>query len=936
MSGSHGRSGSHSGRSRGDRFGDAPRPFYEFETIGQLLTDILIAVLLLIFPFVMGGREAIGHQVLVTLAFAMGVTWCLHRMQTGGRLVLLSLEPLVIAGLLLVIFQASPVGESVLNRLSPEYTRLLSGWSMTQSGVTWNTISLTPVETRHAVWMLASYAVIGLVIAQRLQSDSDCRKLLKLVALSGLLMAAFAVVQFATSNDKFFWFYRHPFTGTKEVLKGAFTNRNHFAQFLALSVGPLIWWLVSARRESEEKESQSIRKGLGAAQGNHSRFDNLIDVRQLLLLCAIAGVLLAVMISLSRGGMLAAGLASSICLGGLWKSGCVRSSLTAAVLGIAVVVAGGIATFGGEQLDDRLNKLASGDANQIDEMQARRTLWKADLKAIQKFPILGTGVGSHREVYPIYMTELCDFSRWEFTHAESSWIHLTLETGIAGVGLVALGLLYILLRVLRTLLSRNNHGRGEYLSAVLGALVAGMVHAAFDFIWYVPAIVVTTIALAVTGLRLSTGFQSVRAVPVPRVGWLALGIASVVALITVQPNLMRRVQGERYYNQFLIATLDVQRTALEEAQNEAEQIEDLAEEQDPSAPAVEEESVADYRQRNQNEQESIDSMRSRMILLMKSLKANPQQPRVQLNLALLSLKMFGYQQRHSDNPIDLAQIRDAALSAGFTSQDALHEWLNRAFPKAIRLPLLADSASRQTLKYCPIQGDAYLTLASTGFLRDPADRNHDSFIAQALLVRGNDPRVRFIAGREALAAGRQDEAMEEWNAVFHANQDRRRNITETLAALAPASFLIEQFQPSPQELLDVLQVHRAIGRKPDLEQILSHIERLEEADFKGTTNENRVALLMEAYQTAYDLQNRERAEELVRTAVDVAEDPYWPRRALGLLLYENKNYEEAGEHFMWCYEQHPSDVKLEYLIKESRRLAIRQEVPTIRASWRNE
>ncbi len=184
-----------------------------------------------------------------------------------GRLVLLSLEPLVIAGLLLVIFQASPVGESVLNRLSPEYTRLLSGWSMTQSGVTWNTISLTPVETRHAVWMLASYAVIGLVIAQRLQSDSDCRKLLKLVALSGLLMAAFAVVQFATSNDKFFWFYRHPFTGTKEVLKGAFTNRNHFAQFLALSVGPLIWWLclhgarVKRRNRSRfEEASEQLRE----------------------------------------------------------------------------------------------------------------------------------------------------------------------------------------------------------------------------------------------------------------------------------------------------------------------------------------------------------------------------------------------------------------------------------------------------------------------------------------------------------------------------------------------------------------------------------------------------------------------------------------------------------------------------------------------------
>ncbi|MBL8815796.1 MAG: O-antigen ligase family protein [Planctomyces sp.] len=953
MSGEHARRFSASGRSKTQSFDERPRPRYHFETIGLLVTDVILCFLLLIFPFIMGGREALGHQILISLAFALGAAWCFHKVQTGGNFALLSLEPLVIAGLMLVMFQTMPLNAGLLDKLSSEYSRLLNGWSASQiTGSTsssqtsvWNTASLTPIESKHGVWMLAAYAIIGTVISQRLRSERDCRLALKLVGLSGLLMAVFAVVQFATSNDRFFWFYRHPFTGTRDVLKGAFTNRNHFAQFLALSVGPLIWWLVAARRESEEKESRQIRRGLGPAQGNHSQFDNLIDVRQLLLLCAIAGVLLSVMISLSRGGMVASGLACFVCLAGLWKSGCVRSSLTAAVLGIAVVVAGGIAVFGGERLDDRVNQLASGDADKIDEMQARRTLWKADLKAIQNFPIVGTGVGSHREVYPLYMTELGDFSRWEFTHAESSWIHLTLETGFAGAGLVAVGILFVLFRVTSTLFSRHNHGHGEYLAAILASLVAGVFHAAFDFIWYVPAIVVTTIALAVAGLRLSSDFAQTKTVFMPRIGWMGLAAAAVVGLIFVQPELSQRVLGERYFNQYLTYTLELQRAAHDTESADQKQIDSLGadpesmEEETDTEVATESEhaaapGTADYRKKQSEDAESIESMRSRMTLLMKSVRANPKQPRVQLSLALLSLKMFTHQQQNSDNPIDLAQIRDAALSAEFKDTKAMQEWLNRAFRKTIRLPMMANTMSRMSLKLCPIQGDAYLTLASTGFLRDPSDTHHAAYIQQAVLVRGFDPRVRFISGKEALAAGRQDEAIREWNIVFHANRDRRRKITQALAALAPSSFLIDEFHPSPQELVDVLQVHRAINRSNDLEMILGHIERYSEAEFTKTSNEMRVALLMEAYEAAYQMQQRERAENFLRKAVTVAEDSYWPRRALGLLLYEMEKYQEASEHFMWCYEQHPGDVKLEHLIKESRRLSIREQVPALRTSWR--
>ncbi|MFN9719528.1 MAG: hypothetical protein ACK58L_12585, partial [Planctomycetota bacterium] len=34
--------------------------------------DILIAILLIVFPFIMGGREAWGHRTLITLAMLLG------------------------------------------------------------------------------------------------------------------------------------------------------------------------------------------------------------------------------------------------------------------------------------------------------------------------------------------------------------------------------------------------------------------------------------------------------------------------------------------------------------------------------------------------------------------------------------------------------------------------------------------------------------------------------------------------------------------------------------------------------------------------------------------------------------------------------------------------------------------------------------------------
>ncbi|MFN8706978.1 MAG: O-antigen ligase family protein [Planctomyces sp.] len=962
---------------------------------GMLLTDALIVVLIVILPFVMGGREAWGHRILITSALSLGFVWCLYQVVAGGRLTLTLLEPLMIAGIILVWYQTKPLPPEMLTRISTEYERLLPEWNRTQSGSptdsntasgvsaiplesgtstdsdnlpSWNTVSLTPGETRHGFLMIVSYVIIGVVLTQRIQSATDARRMLKLISISGLLMAVFAMCQLALSNDLFFWFYRHPSTGTKEILKGAFTNRNHFAQFLVLSIGPLVWWLMEERRRYRDATSDSgIRKGLGAAHGNHSNFGRMIDLRLILLICGTAGVLLSVVLTLSRGGMLAAGAACAVTLVGFWKLSEIRSSLAAVIITAGAAIVGGAFLAGENGVERRIDQLASGDAEQLDSMKSRRTIWKADAEAIRAFPILGTGVGSHRDIYPIYMEDLADFSSFEFSHAESTYINLALETGIVGIGLLALGLLFITVRFLAGLLWSTDMNQSAVLTAVSASLAGGILHAFVDFIWYAPAILVTTIALTATGLRYLSGFGENRGLPIPRVGWLAAALACASAVFQIQPELQQRIVAERYWHQFLISSFDVKASLAEpELDSESEDSADtlaaldlpedsegveapdrngekqlvdtkadtesgMSENPEVTDTAAEETSEPEQSGRRR---ESIRSLQDRISFLIRSLRASPEQPRVQLVLASLSLKLFDQLQEQSENPLNLLQIRDTVRSAGFENAADKDLWLQKAFGGHIRLVRIADSMAKRSLLGCPVQGNAYLTLLETSFLGDKSPDYADSLIRQAILVRGHDPRVRYIAGQEAIAQGREDEGIGHWEAVFHANSAFRTSITQILGRTMPASFLLERFRPAGRELHDVLIVYRQLNRPAeDISAILDAAEAaIDEVDEKFTV-ENRVSLLVRCSAAAESISRSEQAVSFLQKACSLDETAYWPRRALGNLLYEHQKFAAAAEMYRWCYEQEPGDENLDWLIRDSRRRALPQPVPTSRASF---
>ncbi|MFY9255132.1 MAG: O-antigen ligase family protein [Fuerstiella sp.] len=911
------------------------------------LVDCLIAALVFVLPFIMGGREAWGHWFLISTALLLGVAWAIYAAVSGARYSFSFLEVFFLAGLAVVWFQIQLQSVDVLQQFSTEYTRLLPAWSATQPGQPadshWLTLSLTPNETRHALWMFVAYGVIGLVLFQRVRDLADCHRLLKWVGLVGVAMTGFGLLQWATSNGRFFWFYQHPFTEPTLHLKGAFTNRNHFAQFLALSMGPLLWWLFASLKQYMHGSTNAVNSeasaslGFAAKPGNPERrkkrkrsrtggssnrmavdsrqsFSQVVSFSVLALLSAVAVVVLAVMLSLSRGGMIAAAVSGIIAVVGLWRGFKVGGAAVGLVIGGGFLFFTMLSFVDQEEVQTKVEQILSTDADKIDTGGNRRAIWAADAKVVERFPLLGTGIGSHRDVYVMYMDDYANHAMAELTHAESSFVQIALEAGLIGFGLLAVSLLLLLARLAMGYFRSQSDAGRACVVAVFASSVAGILHAIADFIWYVPAIVVVSLVLVVVGLKAAkANFGTAGArqgIWFPRIGWAIGGGFCILGLATVQPELLARVQGEKHWYASL-------RTALAVQYDDSDGLGDLQSgdqisisESKPRLTEQERAAIeADRLVRMEAAQKRF--LEERIGHLAASLRACPDQHRVQLALAEQLLKLFDVLQLRGDNRMPLSMIRDAALASGFSTAEELHAWSSRAFGKRIQLVLLADKLARQSLAACPVQGYAYLTLAETNFLLDPADSMHQALVDQAMLVRGHDPQVRFIAGREASVNGDEAAALELWGSVFHSNQLFRMNVVELLARRVPVEFFLKHFQPNAIELRDVLAVYEALDRRRDIAVTLNELCIAIPRDLGLLDDEDeKLKYMMLAYTSARRLENLDLAVSLLTKAVEDFPFVFAPRYQLGITLVELERPTEALECLEWCYEQDPGNINV--------------------------
>ena len=140
--------------------------------------------------------------------------------------------------------------------------------------------------------------------------------------------------------------------------------------------------------------------------------------------------------------------------------------------------------------------------------------------------------------------------------------------------------------------------------------------------------------------------------------------------------------------------------------------------------------------------------------LQTAVRRNRFHARAHLRLAAIDLRLFEIWQRDSENPMSLAQIRDAALASQFPSRTAQDRWLDAAVGPNRQLFDEALFHAGRAVSLSPLQGTGYVYLAELQFLRAVGQSTHPQFMQQALRVRPFDPAVLFAAGREAIFGGR--------------------------------------------------------------------------------------------------------------------------------------------------------------------------------------
>ncbi len=781
------------------------------------------------------------------------------------------------AALAVLVLQVIELPPEWIDQISPRTQELLPLWGASPTGnpapTPWGTLSLSPTGTLKGLKLFAAYGLLFFTLIQRLRTADEVSRMLQLVAVASMLWAAFGLLQYATSNGRYYWVFQHPYTSTSNYATGSFTNRNHYAQLLALGIGPLVWCIARSLLPRSEETSAAEQKTDGWVGS------------PLLWGTGLVVTILAVACSLSRGGFLAAGIAVMV-----------SSLLVVRVVGIrnqwlplamfGLLLATGV--LGYSSFDRILLRASTVDNS------ARLRIWKANLAVWQDFPWLGTGIGTHADAHRTRIDQLVHGH--VYTHAEGSFYQVASETGSVGLGIAVLMVCLGLSWPFRVLTSTRAPADARAAAAgILGSLLAHLAHACADFIWYVPACMVTVATLVACGFGLWKQHLAATAVPDSTSGrrwlWGFSAATTVVLAFWIVPELRQSAAAERHL--FDYQWLTHQRGSEMGSENEA--------------------GKAEW---------ELDKSRAALL----AAKADPQNPHTRMLLADAYVRVFNLRQQQQDPPLSLAELKDVVLSSGFASGAEARQWLQKVTGKNFKLLELAWRHGREAVRSAPLQAPAYLTLMELSFLHDPSGELESQLIDQAVRLCPTDPRVQFVVGKAAILSGKQAEGVAALRRAFRDSPPLQPRIAAILVTAEKPDALLQELKP---DLVSTGILAEAYVQAGDAESAHKMWRRQIEIAAKiadvGETSETRI----EGWMTLYRAHARmEQADDALRTldrAIAVHPQTGAFRTAIVELLVSQQRLGSAVEHLRWLEARYPDSAQYRQLLEQ----ALREKGPVV-------
>ena len=421
------------------------------------------------------------------------------------------------------------------------------------------------------------------------------------------------------------------------------------------------------------------------------------------------------------------------------------------------------------------------------------------------------------------------------------------------------------------------------LLAILPALVVSAVHSAFDYVWYVPGCMVLVVMLAACLCRLwhlerERAGAPTKSMAISRYGWLGMtACLGVVGFFLFQDSVSGAL-AEPDWHRYL------------RVRQEAWHLEGA------------------------EQREAYESM---LEALNATVAKKPDFARAHSRLAAAHLALFDLPEDPSVNPLSLAHIRQAAEASRFDSSEALNTWLARAVGSRLEHLNAARKHARRAVALGPLQGEAYLYLAELAFLDGPHFPSRAAYVDQAARVRPFDGDVLFEQGREALFAGRPDEAMHFWKEAFRAGRIHQKHMVRMLAERLPAAVFLEVFEHDLFTLRLLESRYRGLERPDETALVTRRLAQQAEEEALADESETAAQHWLQAALAYQRLHESEEAIRCLRRAVGCDAYNYDLRYRLGACLCENQRYEEAEEHLNWCLQRKPDNGKLKALMAEA-------------------
>jgi tetratricopeptide (TPR) repeat protein len=522
-----------------------------------------LAVLVVFSPIAIGSVNPWAFGIVEMIIFGLIIVWMACLAAQGAARSFPGLRSLLIPAALfiaLIIFQLLPMPAAIGRMLSPATYRLyaisLPGWPYSDAYPLspavashkevlpsapafldpvwrWRPIAIAPSLATVAALKLLSYiALFFVVVWYPLRADRHsrmerrfCRRMLKIVLVTGLIVGCIGLVERAFWNGAILWFYvpydwGQPRPESVPRATGPFVNPDHFAAYLNLILPMALAGMLSYSFLSRWRSSRAPFR--------------------LFCLAAASVLTSAIALSLSRGGWIAGLLATSIVVWGASlayrserrdRSGIWLRVPAVLWVGLMLCLVAGAAFYevpaAPTAVDARLEQTVADP-----DFSSRIGYWRDALAIVRDFPVFGVGLGCFQDVFPRYQSP--PWQQASVREAHNDYIELAADTGIMGFGLALWFCIAAAVRLRRGLKELPD----EHLLvafALLGGLAAMGLQEFFDFPLQIPANAVLFTILLGIAVRLCRAKRAddphIR-YPAPKVRLYAGGI-SVAAVLAI-------------------------------------------------------------------------------------------------------------------------------------------------------------------------------------------------------------------------------------------------------------------------------------------------------------------------------------------------------------------------------------------------------------------